>query len=128
MIGVFQNPFEKLILIAGRLSRLEQTVSALVERLDGGVQLQRQDAGSSNTPPDNPHRDYSPAPGSPSAAPVLLIRDVASEVGVRQQQSANSLPRDSRASSDIISKGLISFLEASNLISLLVPRSIDILF
>jgi len=110
-----------------RLSRLEHTVSALVERLDCGVQTQRWEPRSSNTPRENPPEVSNTAPGSPSAAPVLLIRDVASELGVRQQQSA-SISQGPKTFQDIVSRGLIQLQEATDLIQLFVLPSIDTFF
>jgi hypothetical protein len=95
------------------LSRLEQAVSALVERLDNG------DVGTwapdvSSTSPTQPPPVHDPQPGTPSAAPVFLIRDVASEVGVRRQHHASGMSHDP----DVIARGLVTIQEATALIVL----------
>ena len=102
-----------------RLSRLEQTVSALVERLDRG-DAQRWEPETSNTPSNNPPHISNSPPGTPSAAPMFLIRDVASQVGVKQQQPP-SFQSAAAQSRDIISKGLLTLQEASGMIELYVP-------
>jgi hypothetical protein len=100
------------------LSRLEQTVSALVERLDrGGAQGWEMEV--SNVPSNGlPHASNSP-PGTPTAAPMFLIRDVASQAGVRRQQPSSFLSVVPQ-SRDVISKGLITLQEASGMIELYV--------
>jgi hypothetical protein len=110
-----------------RLSRLERTVSALVERLDNGdVGRWAPNAGMTSTspiqlPPVPVHEGRS---GTPSAAPVFLIRDVASEVGVQRHHVACRLSQ----SLDIISKGLITIQDAGSLIELsVVPHGYPIL-
>jgi hypothetical protein len=101
-------------------------VSALVERLDNGMQEQRWGADVSNTPPSNPPQVGDSAREVPSAAPVFLIRDVASELGVRQQQSTLAFPNGTSASPDIISNGMIQFQEALSFIELFVRPSVDV--
>ena len=51
--------------------------------------------------------------GTPSAAPVFLIRDVASEVGVQRHHVA-----ELAQTMDIISSGLVTVLDAGSLIEL----------
>ena len=51
--------------------------------------------------------------GTPSAAPVFLIRDVASEVGVRRQNHVGLAQGP-----DIVSRGLVSVQDAGALIEL----------
>lgn len=85
-----------------------------LDRLDNGTQTWPPDV--TNTPSGYPPASVAP-PGTPSTAPVILIRDVASEVGVRD---THPFALGSQASPDIISKGLIQRQEASILIELFV--------
>jgi hypothetical protein len=102
--------------IVSRLSRLEQTVAALVGRLES---LDR-----GNAQPWEPEapillpNSQSP-PGTPSAAPMFVIREVASQAGVRQQVSSDTVGGSRQ---DIISKGLLSISEALGMIDLYVLR------
>lgn len=100
-----------------RLSRLEQTVSSLVKRLGEDGAHRRTSFISTASPNPIPENDASS--GIHSTAPVLLIRDVAYEVGVRQQHTTGVSPRSTGDSSDIISKGLITTQQASEMIELL---------
>lgn len=89
-----------------------------MERLDRG-EAQRWETEASNVPSNGlPHDSNSPL-GTPTAAPMFLIRDVASQAGVRQQQPSNLLSTMSQ-SRDIISKGLLTLQEASGMIELYV--------
>jgi hypothetical protein len=106
------------------LSRLEQTVSLLVERLDRG-DARGWEPEASNAPSNNPPHINNSPPGTPSAAPMFLIRDVASQVGVRQQQPP-SFQSAASQSRDVISKGMLTLQEASGMIELYVP--IQVLF
>ena len=96
-----------------RLARLERTVDSLVERLDS--RLEEPNGRSASVVPET----YT-APTEPTAAPVLLIRDVASEVGVRP--SHRNLGQPER-SSDIIARGILSIEDATSLLGLLVVYS-----
>jgi hypothetical protein len=99
-----------------RLSRLERTVSALVERLDNGhVERWAPNADTTSTSPIQPPPVlvHEIQHGTPSAAPVFLIRDVASEVGVQRHHVAGL-----SQSLDIISRGLITIQDAGSLIEL----------
>ncbi|KAF8855187.1 hypothetical protein BDZ45DRAFT_805164 [Acephala macrosclerotiorum] len=100
-----------------RISRLEQTVSALVEKLGERPGRWVPHPDVSSTSPTNPPPINEVTPEVPSAAPVFLIRDVASHVGVQQQQSAPAPPRGLRHL-DIINQGLISLDDAIILIKL----------
>ena len=113
------------MLTCRRLNRLEQTVSALVERLDRGdgfeVQNHRWAPEASNTPLNDPPLNNSP-PGTPSAAPMFLIRDAASQAGVRHQDRFLSTTNQSH---DIISKGLVTVQESSTMIELYVTSFLE---
>ncbi|KUJ13796.1 uncharacterized protein LY89DRAFT_650813, partial [Mollisia scopiformis] len=100
-----------------RIRRLEQTVSTLVERLGDGPGRWVPYPDVSSTSPVNPPPIHNLTPGTPSAAPVFLIRDVASQVGVQQQQSARAQTRG-LVPVDIISQGVITVAEATVLIQL----------
>jgi len=54
--------------------------------------------------------------GTPSAAPVFLIRDVASEVGVQREHHVKLVQGP-----DIVTRGMISVQDAGGLIGLYVP-------
>ena len=69
--------------------------------------------------PAAPHVNNA-ASGTHSSAPVLLIRDVAYEVGVGQQPASEALSRAQNLSLDIIDRGLISTQEAFNMIEMFV--------
>ena len=97
-------------LILQRLARLERTVDSLVERLDS--RLEEPNARSASVVPET----YT-SPAEPAAAPVLLIRDVASEVGIRP--SHHNLDQPERPS-DIIARGILSIEDAASLLGLLV--------
>jgi len=118
MRGTFGRYSESHVLTQGRLSRLELAVSALVQRLDTGMQRWAPDlpSTSQNQPPQV--SDTPPVTGS--GAPVLLIRDVAYEVGMRQQQTADGSSPAHRDSLDIITRGLITPQAASAMIALSV--------
>lgn len=127
-----------------RLSRLEDVVSRLVGRLDGGDAGIWAAAGNGHRAVDESMSPLQPPPvavnndgpqsmigerseeiGDSSAAPVFLIRDVASEVGVRQLQPHTT----GFSQPDIITRGLISMHDAGSLIELYVflaykPRDI----
>ncbi|PMD53975.1 uncharacterized protein K444DRAFT_646379 [Hyaloscypha bicolor E] len=108
----------KACLRCERLTRLERTVSALVERLDtatGTVGRWAPNADTASTSPIQPPPAavHEAQPGTPSAAPVFLIRDVASEVGVRQPQVAGQSQNP-----DIIARGLVPVQDAGALIEL----------
>lgn len=101
------------------MSRLERTVSALAERLDNGdLGRWAPNAGTTSTSPVQPPppqvQSHEGTTGTPSAAPVFLIRDVASEVGVRHHVAGSS------QTADIISSGVISVQDATSLIELSV--------
>jgi hypothetical protein len=120
-----------------RLRRLERVVEALVERLDhgevggggggSGGRWERNLEGvevstsPSQPPPIRPVHEVSGLgePGTPSAAPVFLIRDVASEVGVRRQHHVGLVQGP-----DIVTRGMISVQDARGLIELYVPSYI----
>jgi hypothetical protein len=106
-----------------RLNRLEQTVSALVERLrESGMHIATPDV--SNPSPKTPQ--VNDPSGTNSAAPVLLIRDVAYEVGVRQQPTIGAFARTPKRSLNIIDRGLITTQQASVMIELFasIPLSL----
>jgi hypothetical protein len=111
-------------LTCSRLTRLERTVSALVERLDNGGLGWAPNANTASTSPIQPP----PAPvheaqtGTPSAAPVFLIRDVATEVGMQRHHVAGL-----SQNLDIVSSGLITVQDASSLIELSVFPSDSVL-
>jgi len=103
------------------LIRLEKTVSELVARLDQNAQqdvspepVRRNTSERSMVQPDLP----TDAATTPTAAPVFLIRDAASEIGVRQPNSPAQRLAHSNLQSDIISKGFLSFQEATSLLGL----------
>lgn len=85
----------------------------MVERLDS--RLEEPNARSASVVPDT----YT-ALTEPSAAPVLLIRDVASEVGVRP--SHRNLGQPERPP-DIIAQGILSIEDATSLLGLSVVYS-----
>lgn len=100
----------------GRLDRLECALVKLVDRIDlhlGPV------PPLSNTISTNDSASRDEGHGAPSEepdeAPVILIRDAATEIGIQS-------PRDTFASPvqqyDILSKGLLSYSEAYRLISM----------
>ncbi|KAE9370923.1 hypothetical protein N431DRAFT_343941 [Stipitochalara longipes BDJ] len=104
--------------VACSLSRLERTVSALVERLDSGnLGKWAPNADTASTspvqPPPQSIQPRESRTGTPSAAPVFLIRDVASEVGVQRHHVGGV-----SQSLDIISSGLITAQDAGSLIEL----------
>lgn len=103
---------------SGRLSRLEETVNSLVKRLDEAGTHQPVQVTPSTASPKPPVSD--PLQTAHSTAPILLLRDVASEVRMPQQHSTEVLQRTSRESLDIIDKGLISIQEAYAMIELSV--------
>jgi hypothetical protein len=109
---------ESVTLTQRRLTRLEQTVSALVKRLSDGSPYARPAVVPSPAPVP-PHANDA-ASGAHSSAPVLLIRDVAYEVGVRQQPAPGALSRTENLSLDIIDQGVISAQEAYTMIELFV--------
>ena len=91
-------------------------MSALVERLDNGdLGRWAPNAEMASTSPVQPSpqaQSHDARTGTPSAAPVFLIRDVASEVGVRHHVAGPS------PTTDIISSGMISVQEATSLLEL----------
>lgn len=99
------------------MSRLEQTVSSLVKRL--GEDGAHRGMSFISTASPNPIPENDASSGMRSTAPVLLIRDVAYEVGVRQQHATGVSPRSTGDSPDIISRGLITTQQASEMIELL---------
>jgi hypothetical protein len=121
-----------------RLGRLERVVEALVERLDSGEvggggsggggggrwerNLDREGGGVSTSPsqppPIRPILEVSGLveAGTPSAAPVFLIRDVASEVGVQREHHVKLVQGP-----DIVTRGMISVQDAGGLIGLYIP-------
>jgi hypothetical protein len=99
-----------------RLARLERTVSALVKRLEEGSTLVRPTVAPAASSVPVPLNDASS--GTHSSAPVLLIRDVAYEVGMRQQ--AAPVSRAHSLTLDIIDRRLITMQEAFDMIALFV--------
>jgi hypothetical protein len=107
-----------------RLRRLESVVAGIVERLDEGERgdgvgvghAEGESTSPTQPPPQAPVQDLQP--GMPSVAPVFVIRDVASEMGVRQQV-ANGMVQGP----DIITRGLVGVQDAVGLIELLVSES-----
>ena len=99
------------------MSRLEQTVSSLVKRL--GEDGAHRGMSFISTASPNPIPENDASSGIRSTAPVLLIRDVAYEVGVRQQHATGVSPHSTGDSPDIISRGLITTQQASEMIELL---------
>lgn len=118
------------MLIYCRISRLEQTVSALVERLEANdvSRWPSSDAAlprahstpqpESYAPPQTSRQSTSLA--GPSAAPVLVIRDVATEIGVSPEAQRTVQSPDTEVSHDIIANGLLSLQDASSLVVLYV--------
>ncbi|KIW14107.1 hypothetical protein PV08_06888 [Exophiala spinifera] len=100
--------------VDARLERLENTVQALVERLDqshgvaSGVS-----PTTSNRPQPRLHAQN--LPEEKDSAPVLLIRDAAAAAGVRSPDQGHTLPK---RYSDVISSGLVSLKTAHTLMSL----------
>lgn len=88
-----------------RLARLERTVSNLVDRLDS---KQGEDVR-----PYARGRDTTSTESAP--APVLLIRDIATEVGLSPEHRGSS---QSELPSDIITSGLLTAQDAMFLLSL----------
>ena len=58
--------------------------------------------------------------GEQNAAPVFLIRDAATDVGVQSPEQTDSYPAQNR---DILTEGLVTLHDAYNLLSLLVISS-----
>ncbi|KAJ5600594.1 hypothetical protein N7450_001661 [Penicillium hetheringtonii] len=94
-----------------RLDKLERTVSALVDRLDSQSKL-----------PGNRTSTHAPSKTSESRiladsapAPVILIRDVATDAGV---SSPNQLDIHSNMLGDVISAGLVTLPTAYSLLRL----------
>lgn len=104
--------------MVGRISRLEKTVSALVQKLGDQSLADISSTSPANPPPIVPSLSRSNTLEVPSAAPVFLIRDVVSQVGLQQHQS----PVQSRAAGplDIIGQGLLNVTEVTILIELSV--------
>lgn len=94
-----------------RLERLEQTVSALVDRLDA----QAQNRGTLTRAVQARTEERAPAEANP--APVLLIRDAATDAGVSPPGQFDSI---SSSTSDVISSGLVTLATAHSLLQLSV--------
>ncbi|ATY64959.1 C6 finger domain [Cordyceps militaris] len=92
-----------------RLERLEQTVSALVDRLDA----QAQNRGTLTRAVQARTEERAPAEANP--APVLLIRDAATDAGVSPPGQFDSI---SSSTSDVISSGLVTLATAHSLLQL----------
>ncbi len=67
-----------------------------------------------NAAPESSH----PLPAGPSAAPVFVIRDVATELGLEQNHQAGSKVPSKIDSLDVIYKGLLSEDDAISLLKL----------
>ncbi|KAJ9269984.1 hypothetical protein DTO212C5_3954 [Paecilomyces variotii] len=94
-----------------RLERLERTVGALVDRLDA----QFKGRGSPSTYTTLPRTEEPVAPSEPNPAPVILIRDAATDAGVASPEQSDS-QLDSL--SDVISTGLVTLSTAHSLLKL----------
>jgi hypothetical protein len=92
----------------GRLDYLETTLSSLIDRLDSGSGPQRQ-----STPEPSPRRQSSQPEDAP---PVLMIRDVASAMGVQSPEDALARPPNTEA--DIFTKAGISEAAADEMLAL----------
>lgn len=91
-------------------------MAALVERLDGGGAIGIQEAENSHVQPEpgsGTAVDFDRQIGSSSKAPIMLLRDVAAEVGLSPEQHRGSV-------TDIIDKGILTTEEATSLIMLYV--------
>lgn len=101
-----------------RINRPERTVNWLVERLEAN-DVSR--LTSSNAHPHRfrsthqPRRDFAPhanrqsiSSTEPSAAPVIIIRGVAVDVGVSPEALRTAQSPDAEGSRDIIESGLLS--------------------
>ncbi|TVY85310.1 putative transcriptional regulatory protein [Lachnellula suecica] len=102
--------------------RLEKTVSELVARMDQnatqGAPLGNPRQIAMVASPRQPDLRVLTERTTSTAAPVFLIRDVASEIGVRQPSSPEEQFASSQSPSDIISKGFMSSQEAAMLLEL----------
>jgi len=116
------------------LARLERVLNSVVERLDGGQDIEIQGLEVTNTfqsqslaeirdssaeilshaAPESSHS----LPAGPSAAPVFVIRDVATEMGLDQKCQAGSKVPSKLDSQDVIHKGLLSEEDAITLLKL----------
>jgi hypothetical protein len=110
-----------LILTCFRLNRLERTVNALIRRLgDDSVPEVSHPRAAENTrqPGIRPELDICPA--EPTPAPLFVLRDVATEAGVRPPDQTSTDAPARELSHDIILKGFLTEHEALFLLSLSV--------
>jgi hypothetical protein len=92
----------------------------MVERLDkgsGGSWIPSADVTSTSTIPPPPSDVHESQAGMPSAAPVFVIRDVASEAAVQRHHVAGWSQNP-----DIIAKGLVPVQHAGDLIEMSLFR------
>ena len=103
-------------LTAPRLDRLERALGKLVDRIDSHL-----DAVAPVSNPismdDSASRDADEERSSeePNEAPVMLIRDAATEIGIQSPNDTFASPANQ---SHILSKGFLSYSEASQLLSM----------
>lgn len=94
-----------------RLDRLETALGQLVEKIDSRL--------GTVTPVSNPMstdgRESVESLEEQSQAPVILIRDAATEIGIRSPNETFSSPA---YQSHILSKGLLSYSESHQLMSM----------
>ena len=97
-----------------RIARLEATVNRLLVRLDASSSELAADTVTAE-PDFHPPPTTSDQSSSAAAPPVLLIRDVATEVGVKRGDTTSEKVQQVP---DIIASGLITAEYASNLLSI----------
>lgn len=97
--------------LKARLERLERTVGALVDRLDAQSKEQEK------VPTRIQARSEEITPTESNLAPVILIREAATDAGVSPPGQFDSLPS---SVSDVISAGLVTSSTAHSLLKLLV--------
>ncbi|KAH6647169.1 hypothetical protein BKA67DRAFT_581868 [Truncatella angustata] len=95
-----------------RLERLERTVSILVDRLDSKLS----ELGNTSSHQRTPSRASLSSP-EPDAAPVMLIRDAATNAGVTSPEQ-NLAYSGSAFQHDVISAGLVPLSFAHSLLTL----------
>lgn len=94
-----------------RLDRLENALGKLVEKIDSHFDVATSLSNSASTDGGESGDSFR----EPSQAPVMLIRDAATEIGIR---SPNDTLNSPAYQSHILSKGLLSYSEAYQLMSM----------
>lgn len=98
------------LLTMPRLDRLESALGKLVEKIDSHLDVVTPVSNTTSTD----GRDSVESFKEPSQAPVILIRDAATEIGIRSPNETFSSPA---YQTHVLSKGLLSYSEAYQLMS-----------